>query len=212
MQVAGGLKENGIVIGNTYNKYGSSNPIVQRIMEGFDSSLSSLVAQTNPSSIHEVGCGEGYWVVKWCNDGIDARGSDFSGQVINIAQSNGTGSGLTRDRFAVRSIYDVEPDRDGADLIVCCEVLEHLEEPARALEALTGIVRRDLIISVPREPLWCALNMARGKYWSTFGNTPGHLQNWSKQGIVELASRYFKVEQVLSPLPWTMIHCKPKQS
>ena len=212
MQVAGGLAEDGVIIGNTFDKYGSSNPIVRRIMEGFDQSLSQLVATANPRSIHEVGCGEGYWVVKWCNEGIDARGSDFSEKVIAMAQSHASASAIDNNRFFVRSIYELEADRDAADLIVCCEVLEHLEEPEKALEALARATKKDLIISVPREPLWCALNMARGKYWSSFGNTPGHLQNWSKSGIVKLASRYFDIERVLSPLPWTMIHCKPKSN
>ena len=80
------------------------------------------------------------------------------------------------------------------------------------MRVLQGIVGADLIISVPREPLWRILNMARCKYLSDFGNTPGHLQHWSKGGITALVQRYFEVVEVLSPLPWTMIHCRRKQS
>jgi tRNA G46 methylase TrmB len=59
-----GLEEDGIVVGNTYDKYGSANPIVKKIMQGFESSLSGLVDQTDAKTIHEVGCGEGNWVAR----------------------------------------------------------------------------------------------------------------------------------------------------
>ncbi|MBZ9977936.1 class I SAM-dependent methyltransferase [Mesorhizobium sp. BR-1-1-10] len=211
MKVAGGQAEDGIVIGNTYDKYGTRNPIARRMVQGFEAALSSLVTKVRPATIHEVGCGEGYWVMRWLEQGIDARGTDFSAQVIRMAKENARGKDVDHRRFAVRSIYEVAPEPDSADLIVCCEVMEHLEEPRKALQALERIVRSDLILSVPREPIWRVLNLARGKYISALGNTPGHLQHWSQRGIVALASEFFDVVEVLSPLPWTMMHCKPKK-
>lgn len=211
IKVAGGQAEDGIVIGNTYDKYGTSNPIARWLVNGFDTTLSGLVAKIAPASIHEVGCGEGYWVSRWLEQGIDARGTDFSTQVIAMARAEAGRRGLDEARYEVRSIYDVTPARDSADLIVCCEVMEHLEESERALRALAGIVTDDLIVSVPREPLWRALNMARGKYLTDLGNTPGHLNHWSRRAIVSLVGRYFDIVEVRSPLPWTMIHCRRRR-
>ncbi|MOA56543.1 hypothetical protein D3C78_1805420 [compost metagenome] len=88
--------------------------------------------------------------------------------------------------------------------------MEHLEHPEQGLQALQRIVGRHLILSVPREPIWCALNLARGKYIGDFGNTPGHIQHWSQKGFISLVSRYFDVLEVKSPLPWTMLLCKPR--
>jgi len=211
MKVAGGQAEDGIIIGNTYDKYGTRNPIARRMVAGFDNALSGLVAKVKPGTIHEVGCGEGYWIIRWLGEGIDARGTDFSTQVIDIAKENARGRDMEPGRFAVRSIYDVIPERDSADLIVCCEVMEHLEEPQKALRALQRIATSDLILSVPREPLWRVLNLARGKYVSAMGNTPGHVQHWSQRGFVSLTSLFFDVVEVVAPLPWTMLHCKPKK-
>ena len=90
MQVAGGASQNGIVIGNTFDKYGSTNPIVRWMMAGFNQALSRFVQDANPISIHEVGCGEGYWVTQWAAQGYDVRGSDFSSDVIAIAKPNDT--------------------------------------------------------------------------------------------------------------------------
>ncbi|MCY1264070.1 Ubiquinone biosynthesis O-methyltransferase [compost metagenome] len=210
MRISGGLKEDGIVVGNAYDKYNSKNPIVRKIMAGFDNSLSELVAKAQPTSIHEVGCGEGFWVMRWREQGLNARGSDFSTQAIDIARANATERNLPSSVFEARSIYDIERGRDSADLVVCCEVMEHLEHPEQGLQALQRIVGRHLILSVPREPIWCALNLARGKYIGDFGNTPGHIQHWSQKGFISLVSRYFDVIEVKSPLPWTMLLCKPK--
>ena len=209
MRVSGGATEKGVVVGNVYDKYGSRNPIVKRLMRGFEGALSELVAQAAPASIHEVGCGEGYWVLRWNRGGLDARGSDFSGKAIELARLNAAQQGVAAGRFAVRSVYELEPERDGADLVVCCEVLEHLERPEEALRRLQGVVSRHLIVSVPREPTWRLLNLARGKYIGSLGNTPGHLQHWSTRAFTQLVARYFEVVAVRTPLPWTMALCRP---
>jgi len=208
MKISGGLKEAGIVVGNTYDKYGSRNPIVRRIMRGFNDALSDLVSKTMPSSIHEIGCGEGYWVLQWNQQGIESRGSDFSEQVIDLARLNAEEQGATADIFMVRSIYDLENERDRADLVVCCEVLEHLENPDEGLRALQRIAGEYLILSVPREPIWCLLNLVRGKYMAKWGNTPGHIQHWSQKGFVTFVSKYFEVIEVKKPFPWTMLLCR----
>ena len=208
MQIAGGACQDGVVIGNTFDKYGSGNPIVKRLMSGFENALTRFVENAAPKSIHEVGCGEGYWATRWTHEGYRVRGTDFSSEVISLAKSYAATKGHSPDFLEVKSIYDVSSEKDSADLVVCCEVLEHLEEPEKALQALSRLDSKSLILSVPSEPLWRILNMTRGKYLSEFGNTPGHIQHWSKSGIVNLVSRTFDIVEVVSPLPWTMIHCK----
>ncbi|NYU10669.1 methyltransferase type 11 [Enterobacteriaceae bacterium CCUG 67584] len=208
-KVSGGKSEDGVVFGNAFDKYGSKNPIVKWMMKGFDTSLENFVTRANPETIHEVGCGEGFWVNKWNSQGLRAVGSDFSHDVISLAKENATNAGLDPDVFSAKSIYDLRPETDRADLIVCCEVMEHLEDPDRAMKVLQTLVKHYLIVSVPREPVWCALNMARGKYLKDFGNTPGHIQHWSKRAFVTFTREYFKVIEVSSPFPWTMLLCVP---
>lgn len=208
MKIAGGITERGVIVGNAYDKYGSRNPVVRWIMRGFESALDELIGKINPCSIHEVGCGEGYWILRWSEQGIVARGSDFSDKVIELAQANAIDRGLSRHLFKTCSIYDLNPEQDAAELVVCCEVLEHLERPKDGLAALQAIASPYLITSVPREPLWSVLNMARGKYLTDFGNTPGHIQRWSQRTFIRLVSQYFDVLEVRTPLPWTMLLCR----
>jgi 2-polyprenyl-3-methyl-5-hydroxy-6-metoxy-1,4-benzoquinol methylase len=211
MKMSRGLREEGIIVGNTYDKYGSTNPVVRQIMRGFDDALSEFVARVAPKAIHEIGCGEGYWVVHWKSEGINARGSDFSLQVIKLARENAVEYGLSPEIFKQLSIYDADATHDSAELIVCCEVLEHLENPEEGLEALQRIAEKHIILSVPREPTWRVLNMLRGKYWFHLGNTPGHIQHWSRSGFAKLVSKYFDIVGVKTPFPWTMLLCRVKQ-
>ena len=55
-----------------------------------------------------------------------------------------------------------------------------------------------------------ALNLARGKYLTALGNTPGHVQHWSSQAFVKLIERYFEVLDMRRPLPWTMLRCRAR--
>ena len=129
-----------------------------------------------------------------------------------MARGNAAERGIDPEHFAVTSVYDLPPADDSAHLIVCCEVFEHLEDPASAFATIQAVGPRDFVLSVPREPLWRGLNMMRGRYLGALGNTPGHIQYWSKAAIAALAARYFDVVTVLSSFPWTMIHCKARRN
>jgi 2-polyprenyl-3-methyl-5-hydroxy-6-metoxy-1,4-benzoquinol methylase len=91
------------------------------------------------------------------------------------------------------------------DLACAIEVLEHVPNPEHTVAEMARCAGRHLLVSVPREPLWRMLNMARGAYWSDLGNTPGHLNHWSKSSFVRLLSQYGEVAQARSPFPWTML-------
>lgn len=209
MHLSKGRSEDGIVVGNTYDKYGTKNPIARYLVNGFSRSLEALVERTGARTIHEVGCGEGYWVLRWQQAGWQVRGSDFSTTAIELACANAREAGVD-PAFRVASVYDLSPPADAAELVVCCEVMEHLEEPERALSVLAKLASPHLIVSVPREPVWSWMNMARGKYWHDFGNTPGHIQRWSRRRYLDLLSRYVDIVEVRTPLPWTMALCRSR--
>lgn len=206
MKVMGGRTENGVVVGNTYDKYGSRNPVVRYLMRGFTRALDECVALAAPESVYEVGCGEGYWSMRWMEQGLAVSGSDFSAQAVAEAKAEAARRGLPPEAFSVGDVYAL-PEGLCADLVVCCEVMEHLEDPERALDRLGRIAERHLLLSVPREPVWSLMNLARGKYLGSLGNTPGHIQRWSTNSFVAMVSRRFSVLEVRTPLPWTMVLC-----
>jgi SAM-dependent methyltransferase len=107
------------------------------------------------------------------------------------------------------SIYDLPFDDDEFDLVVCCEVLEHLELPGKGLAEVARVADRRVLISTPWEPVWRAMNMARGKYLTRFGNTPGHLQHFSRRGLDRFARTHLKLHDRRTPLPWTILLGEP---
>jgi 2-polyprenyl-3-methyl-5-hydroxy-6-metoxy-1,4-benzoquinol methylase len=204
--VSGGvtLSDHGVVTGNTYDKYGSTNPVVRRLMRGFESSLEELFELAAPRSLLDVGCGEGVLVERWARRLGDGRvvGIDLEEESIQAGWAEHQAPNL---EYRVMEAANL-PFADGEfQLASAIEVLEHVPDPEHTLAEMARCASAHLLVSVPREPLWRMLNMARGAYWSALGNTPGHLNHWSRRSFVALLSRHGEVVEVRSPFPWTML-------
>lgn len=202
--------EDGIIAGNLYDKYGSTNPVVRYMMRGFHDSLNTLISQTGVNEIYEIGCGEGNLSIVLAKQNIKVVASDFSGQIIEIASENAKKAGVDI-KFKVASIYNLT-FHESAKLVLCSEVLEHLHRPDDAMAVLEQLADPFIIVSVPREPLWRILNLIRLNYISNLGNTPGHVQHWSKKSLLKLLRSHFNIVDVLTPIPWIMVLCRSKKS
>ena len=190
--------------GNTFDKYGSSNPVVKRLMGGFHSTLDELWAKAAPRSILDVGCGEGVLTAEWAERLGEGRivGIDLDDPKLRSEWERRRRPNL---EFRVEEATSLSFADGEFDLACAIEVLEHVPEPEATLREMARVSSGHLLVSVPREPLWRALNVARGAYWRDLGNTPGHVNHWSKRNFVALLSRYGTVEDARSPFPWTMV-------
>ena len=198
-----------VIGGNLYPKYTTRNPVARSLVANFLTTLRRLVHATGAREVHEVGCGEGHLSMLLAGDGLRVRGCDLAPAALALARRQSRARGLDVP-FAQADLYDLEPERDGAPLVLCCEVLEHVPDPQRALAVLARLARPHLIVSVPREPLWRALNLARGQYWRALGNTPGHLQHWSASAFRALLQDHLEVVELRTPLPWTIARCRAR--
>ena len=88
-------------------------------------------------------------------------------------------------------------------------MLQLVEDPDRALAEAARVARRAVIVTVPQEPLWRVLNVARGAYMRALGNTPGHVHHWSRRAIAELVSAHAPVVAVRGATPWTLVLARP---
>jgi len=195
----------GTVTGNTYDKYGSTNPVVRRLMARFESTLDELFTQADAQSLLDVGCGEAVLTHQWAQrlgDGRRVVGIDLDDPALHAEWAKRSAPNL---EYRVMKAENL-PFADGEfDLASAIEVLEHVPDPEHTVAEMARVAQRWLLVSVPREPLWRALNMARGAYWKDLGNTPGHVNHWSKGSFVALLSRHGEVVQARSPFPWTML-------
>jgi ubiquinone/menaquinone biosynthesis C-methylase UbiE len=194
----------GTVTGNTYDKYNARNPVARLLQSGFERNLEDLFASTEAESLLDVGCGEGVLTQRWAKAIAPRRvvGIDLDDPLIAAEWEKRTAANLTY--IAQRA--ERMPFADGEfDVATAIEVLEHVPDPAHTLAEMARCAARHVLVSVPREPLWRAVNMARGAYWGELGNTPGHVNHFSKPAIVSLCARFGDVIETRSPFPWTMV-------
>jgi ubiquinone/menaquinone biosynthesis C-methylase UbiE len=192
--------------GNTYDKYRSKNPIERRLMKGFFAALSDALPREQPATVLEVGVGEGEISAK-------LRSLYPEAHIVGVDLYDDSLAAEWRMRGFLGIYADIAhlPFPPLAfDLVMAIEVLEHVDDPVAALAELVRVSRGGMVLSVPREPIWRVANMARGKYLADLGNTPGHVQHWSRRSFAELVGSQLEVVSLSTPFPWTMIEARPR--
>ncbi|TET55434.1 MAG: class I SAM-dependent methyltransferase [Actinobacteria bacterium] len=194
-------------VSSNYEKYTNKNPLITRINLSFLDSISTLVQKNSPKKILDAGCGEGFVLEHLRKDvNADFIGLDIESNALDIARLKNP-----QIDFKHASVYEQPFEDNSFDLVILSEVLEHLEEPDKALSEVSRVTKRYALISVPQEPIWRVGNLARLKYMRSFGNTPGHINHWTRRAFVGLISNYFDVREIKSPIPWTIALCQLKE-
>lgn len=198
-------RENTII--SNHAKYTTRNPISRYLTGNFFNKIGKLLSHISFESVLEVGCGEGillhniqeYLVEK------NVIAVDISPTEIEAAKKN-----IPFARCEVASAYDLPFSDNEFDLVICCEVLEHLDSPDLALQEIRRKTAKYCIFSVPNDPYWRFLNMVRGAYIAHLGNTPGHINHWSANSFQRYIAHNFQILKAVSPLPWIAVLCEQK--
>ena len=197
----------GTVTGNTYDKYGSTNPVVRRLMATFQRTLGELFESVDPGSVLDVGCGEAILTHQWATarpatrvvgfDLEDPRAPGASGSSAR-ARTSSTASCARRSRSRSPRASSRSPRRSRCSST--CPIPEHTRRRDGALRARRPRAR----LGAARAAVARAEPGAR-RLRADLGNTPGHVNHWSKRGFVALLSRHGEVVEARSPFPWTML-------
>jgi SAM-dependent methyltransferase len=164
-----------------------------------------------PLQAIELGCGEGFStqrLAKILPANAKLHASEYVAALVPKAKALNPKVKVTQE-----SVYELKHKDNTFDVIFLLEVLEHLDYPDKALAEIARVLKPDgvLILGVPREYLWCALNLARGKYVTRFGNTIGHLNHWTTHTLKRYMAKHFgTVEATRTPLPWTVVRAKKR--
>lgn len=190
---------------SNYRKYQTRNPVVRWWLANFFRRLTEAIHRYQPiDSLLDAGCGEGEAIARLAGD-LPRVVSGFDVNPASVAYAR---SRHPQADLRVADIYAPGFGAKSHDLVICCEVLEHLQEPLRAVEALQKIARRGVIFSVPHEPYFRIKSFVRGKYLRTFGNHPEHVQHWNIRTLRQFLAPHFAEVTVLSAFPWIIADCR----
>ncbi len=185
-------------------KYNTQNIISKFLVHRFTAALQTLILRHAHGRILDIGSGEGM-VLGGISEKLQPATnqiviSDLDYKEVIDAQRN-----IHTSSPVVSNIKQLPFENDTFDLVICTEVLEHIDDYGAAMREIARVSKNVFIISVPREPLWRFLNMVRLSYLRDWGNTPGHLNHWSKRAISTEIAKYARVLDVISVLPWTIV-------
>ncbi len=189
-----------------YAKFQTRNPLARLLFDRFYGTLRQMVNELRPESVLDAGCGEGEALDRL--RGVlpdEVRGFDNNPACVDFAAVR-----LPKYRFRTGDVRHIDCESSQFDLVLCLEVLEHLDEPALALRELVRVSRRHIVISVPNEPLFRLTNLARGKYVGRWGDHPEHCQHWNRSSLAALLAGWTDVTAVRSSYPWLIASCRKR--
>jgi|SRR3989344_731336 len=186
-----------------YLKHSSTNPLQRFLIDNFYRRLLQTIKPIRARKILDVGCGEGFTLVKikQARIGEIYEGIDNSSAALKLGKKLYPKLNINKG-----DIYNLPYNDASFDLVICTEVLEHLEHPEKAVKELARVAKKYIVISVPNEPFFILSNFLRGKYLRTFGNHPEHINHWTAQGFKKfIRKNKIKISCARYPFPWTLV-------
>ena len=191
---------------SNYAKFQTRNPVVRRLIDRFYERLRSVVEPLGAESLLDAGCGEGETLSRLAEALPDrVTAVDISQEAVEFTARRHPSVEVSRE-----SVHDLPYPDDAFDLVLCLEVLEHLDDPAAALAELARVSRRDVVVSVPHEPWFRAGSLVRGKYVRELGNHPEHVNHWSAAGMRAFVDQRMAPVTQIRSFPWLIAHARPR--
>lgn len=189
-------------------KYQNDNPLQRALIRRYVATLHDMFIEAGPvSSVLDVGVGEGF-VSGYLSEQLPTirfTGVDMSASDIALLRAK-----FPRIEAHQGSAYDLGGLPQGYDLVLCAEVLEHLDSPARALDEMLARRPRRLLLTVPHEPFFMLSNLARGKNVTRFGNDLDHKNHWGPAAFRALLETRLSVLRLATSYPWLLAMAAPR--
>ena len=189
-----------------FEKHTTKNIVGKLFLDNFLNTVVTSIRALNIDSVLDVGCGEGFTLARLKKEKIGSlyEGIDNSDESIALANQ-------LHPKLIVKkgNIYELPYRSKSFDLVVCTEVLEHLDNPKKAYKELIRVSRKYILLSVPNEPWFTLQRIARFQNILHFGAHPEHIQHWTVGAFVKFVKiRGLKLIDKKYPIPWTMVLLK----
>lgn len=189
-----------------YQKYNSKNKLKQIMIKRFQEKLLKLLENENKNtSLLDAGCGEGF-----ISDCIynNTKIKKITGIDINKASLDFASDMNKKIKYKKDDIYKLSFKDNEFDIVITLEVLEHLDNPTKALKEIIRVSKNKIIISVPNEPYFSLGNLLSLKNVKRLGNPPDHINRWSKKKFERFINNEIKNKYkttIFTSFPWTII-------
>jgi Methyltransferase domain len=193
-------------------KYGSSNPVVRRLLDRWSVRLREVVGPLS-GTVVDVGVGEGLCLERLLGPSAPTVGAETAPRVRVIGVEYRPDKARVARRLPgvapVVGDAGMLPLPDGcADLVTCIEVLEHLPEVDRAVDELARVAADRCVVSVPWEPWFRLGNLGRGKNVRRLGNDPEHVGWFTPARLRRTLERSFAEVHVVRAFPWIIAEAR----
>ncbi|MBU2637741.1 MAG: class I SAM-dependent methyltransferase [Nanoarchaeota archaeon] len=185
-------------------KYNVGNPLMRLVLQKYAKDICSTLKNLPHESILDAGCGTGF-LMKEIHDSVQSKitGVDILPKSIAHAKKL-----CPKCSFHRASLYHLPFKANSFDAVLCSEVLEHLDDPKKALAGLKRVAKDYCIVCVPYEPFFSIANILRLKYLRNWGNYPGHIHKWGRKGFRKLLEGHFSKVKISASSFWLIGVCK----
>lgn len=191
---------------SNFEKHTTKNPVGKLFLNNFLNTVVKTIRPLNIDSVLDVGCGEGFTLHRLSTEKI---GKEFEGIEYNAGAIELGKKLYPRLKITKGDIYELPYKSNSFDLVVCTEVLEHLENPKKAYRELIRVSKKYVLLSVPNEPFFTIQRIARLQNIFHLGAHPEHIQHWSAFAFTKFVKiRGVKLITRKFPIPWTMVLLK----
>ncbi len=145
--------------------------------------IMALTRSWRPGRLLEIGCASGALLIEFQRRGFDVTGVETYAKARVLAEEMGR---------AFHAAIPIVPGLDlsaGFDVVISCEVLEHIEDDLGALKDWAAQLRSGgrLLLSVPAHP----------RLWNVRDELAGHCRRYERDHLVRLIGEAgFEVESV----------------